>query len=129
MIVLIILTFVSLVILNIGLFADKENVKNTGIIMMVFVIVGGWLVFGFSADVKQITYKTSIKSMVKEDYQIKVSDTLDNTYSFTRKVDFDNITDTTTFYVLRNSNIYGFSREYKMFYKIKDVKFYSDFSE
>jgi len=116
-----ILTIISILVLNLGLIKDKGNVKDTGVVMLVLVILIGWLLIGMFAQVNDTDYKTNI-ICEKNDNEIVVQDSLDNKYIFNKKLDFDHISDTTTFYITVSKNIYGFYPHYEIFYKVGDRK-------
>ena len=121
-----IFTLVSLIIINLGIINKKVNVKNTGFIMLFFAVVVGWFILGIS-----IKFYTDTKIPITLDKEngkmyVIVKDSIGDAYFFNRQIDFNNITDTTTFYLEKNTNMYHFNSEKCLYYKIDDKKFKSE---
>ena len=116
-----IFTLISILILNLGIIKSKYNVKNAGIIMFILVLIIGWMILGIFLQINDTDYKTNI-IYEKNHKEFIIQDSLDNKYIFNKKIDFDYITDTTTFYITVSKNMYGFYPGYSIFYKIGNRK-------
>ncbi len=116
-----ILTIISIYILNLGLIKGKDNVELIGTITLIITIIFGWLFLGILLNIHKTEYKTSIIcEQHKNEFVVK--DSLGNIYSFDKKIDFDYITDTTTFYIIISDNIYGFNTDYDIYYNVLNRK-------
>jgi len=118
---LVIVTVISIYILNIGLIKNKENVTTTGVIMLFMIVFLGWLAIGVLLNIYDTEYKTNVIYQ-KNENEFIIKDSLDNNYIFNKKIDFDFITDTTTFYIIVSKNMYGGMKDYNIFYKVGDRK-------
>jgi len=118
---LIIITVISIYILNLGIIKNKENVTTTGVVMLIFVVILGWVLLGVLLNIYETEYKTNI-IYEKTENEFIIKDSLDNEYIFNKKIDFDYITDTTTFYIIVSKNIYGGNTDYNVFYNVDKRK-------
>lgn len=131
--VLIILTFISLFFISIGEIKNKDMVISSGWIMLVLIVFFGWGALGIFVPINNNNKSIENNSIIKEQYIIIVkvieeneeNDTLE--FIFDKKIDFDNITDTTTFYLEKEKNMYGFKKKYYLSYKKNTVLFYNQF--
>jgi len=136
-----ILTLITLVPLGIlfisyfinGYYNDTiEILRILGYVLLVFIILIGWIAIGTS-----VTNNTKTTKIPFDNYQIlkgEQSIILDDFYSdmvyyFNKKVDFDNITDSTTFYCVQGFSLYGNKTDTEMYYEVDDKKHYSKIFE
>jgi len=106
-------SWVILVGLSIGIviwsvFAYRGNYDSFGasIVTAICIFIFGWILIGFTNDVNSKISKIENAEIVKTEYFILVICD-DNSFKFNIKKDFDNISDTTTFYYLEGVNMYG----------------------
>jgi len=118
LIVNIIIISISISILLYGSYISNEDLKFSGYIATFFSILVGFGVIGLTIP---ISHKTKIvnvqltktnKSIILEDYNN------DNVYFFNKKIDFNNIKDTTTFYLNVPYNMYNVEEGKKYIYYI-----------
>jgi len=121
LIFLIIITVISIYILNFGIIKDKTNVITTGSIMLIMIIVIGWGFVGIGLNFHGTEYETK-NIYEKTKNEIIIKDSLDNKYIFNKKIDFDFITDTTTFHIIMAKNIYGGNIDYNIYYNVNKRK-------
>ncbi len=122
LIILTILTGLSVIVLFIGFIEpdwldDSEDWLGAGIVSLILIVSIGWLFVGYIMSVREeistidVIISKSDKSIILESYGS------DDIFVFDKKVDFNNITDTTTFYTLKGVNIYNCNTDrLKVFY-------------
>jgi len=120
--ILILFTLLSLYLIISGIIYKKEEVKSTGIIFILIVIIFGWVFLGYVVNMYESTWEINTSYIIDNTKIIVVDSNNNNKYEFNKKIDFDYITDTTTFYIVKNYNIYGLNREYYIYYKIGNGK-------
>jgi ABC-type transport system involved in multi-copper enzyme maturation permease subunit len=119
-----IITLVSLVIINLGIISDKKNVKDIGIVMFVVVLLFGWIFLGIIIPINDVDVKIS-PIMAQSEKEYIITDSIDNEYVFDKQIDFNNISDTTTFYLNKSTNMYHFNANCTLYYKLGDMIFKS----
>lgn len=118
------ITFIFVFLLVIGIILNKSEVTGTAIGFLIFMIATCWIGYGIFAP-DEFVETTPEFTIQKDKYHITIY-LPDDGFTFSKKIDFDQITDTTTFYFEEGFNIYGFIRRTHAFYKIKDKKYYDN---
>jgi ABC-type transport system involved in multi-copper enzyme maturation permease subunit len=128
--IVVFLVALSIILITIGHIKNEENKYATGyIIFFLTIIIGCGAIGGLVTPIgKTDVVDKSTYEMIKTERSILVETKASRIYAFRQKVDFDNITDTTTFYLDTRHNFYGFNDSHKdKFYYIKDgEKYYGD---
>lgn len=103
-----IFTFISLIIVLYGHYMKSEDHTVAGYIALVAVGLVCWLLVGSVATVTKTPKEVNIRSITKGDFEIYVSVKEKNKLLvFDKVIDFESITDTTTFYEVQERNIYN----------------------
>ena len=112
-IILIVITVINLL----WIFVEFNNYDTPtySVVVLIFVALFGWLIFGNAYSVSYEIKKTKLIEMSKSENFIIVTD-FDKYIIFDKKTDFDNITDTTTFYYYNGINMYGGVSSRTIFY-------------
>ena len=117
----ILLALIGLIVLLRGIILDEEDWIGGGIITL---IVVGLLGFGLIGGVVTLKKRSTIldaevtrseKSIILEDYGNS-----GKIYVFDKKIDFDIITDTTTFYYENGYNMYNLKTDHQTVYYVDD---------
>jgi hypothetical protein len=119
--ILIIISALSLWWIVYSCLKNADNfVFSVGIGMVVLFV--GWILVGYSISIEMSETKIKGVEVTKSRNFIIVTDNK-KYYLFNKKVDFDNITDTTTFYINQGVNMYGIDCNYKevFYYSYQDT--------
>jgi uncharacterized membrane protein (DUF485 family) len=120
---LLLLTFISILIIGFGTAYHSKITKVLGTILLILILVFGWVMVGMIVSESKITKETATYQKYENEIKVNIKE---KTFIFNSKVDFDNITDTTTFYSKLSRNAFYIIMEDKAFYIIKNKKFYSN---
>ena len=102
----------------------QEAFHWIGGVGLFLIIMFGWLAVGLGRTIYTKTLKVdgeisiSRKSITVDDYQRNF------VYYFDKKIDFDNISDTTTIYLKQNFNMYNNESGINTFYEIDNIKYW-----
>lgn len=94
-------------------FEAKEDEPGVSLIVLFLgVVLIGWVIIGSLVTFDKKEFKLANKfEVIKGSNSIIVSDITSETFFvFNKKVDFEKITDTTTFYTTQGHNMYGFTQ-------------------
>jgi len=109
---IIIIGVIALGILIYGIIEDEDDYIAGGIISLIIIglfgfgVVGGLITLETRDTILDVEMTRSNKSIILEDYG-----NAGNIYIFDKKYDFDNISDTTTFYFKQGYNMYNVETE------------------
>ncbi len=121
--ILSIITFISILLINIGTIRGNFVYMEIGTIVLGGVVIFGWLILGILITESNDTEtKFSKYNIEKTKYEVVLVDSSRRKFIFDKKIDYDNITDTTIFYLNIKKNIYGFNKSYYIFYDMKGVR-------
>lgn len=110
---------ISIVILLIGIFKNDENITFFGGIAIFLIGLIGLLFVGVTVNMEKRISK--VDGVFSKNTKAIIIDDNNKLYYFDKKIDFDNITDTTTFYLKLGYNMYYTPTDYqKVYYKIED---------
>jgi len=104
----------------------RETLQWISGIALVLVILFGWGGYGIASvqytEILEIDGEISIgeKSITVDDYQ------RNSVYYFDKKIDFDNITDTTTFYMKHCYNMYNAISAKGVFYRVDKNEYWGE---
>lgn len=118
-IILITLSIVVLVWFIVASINGNEGSVGGSLLCAFLLGVFGWLILGNVITVGSEIQKINTEkiNIVKTQNEILVTDiSRDVYYIFNKKIDFDNITDTTTFYYDKGINMYGGISDRDIFY-------------
>ena len=113
------LTVVGVFSLIYGFINNDENWVYGSIISLIVIVIIGFLAIGGLAilekrvTVVDVEISKSNKSVILEDYGNS-----GNMYVFDKKYDFDNISDTTTFFIIQGYNMYNIETDFIFIYYI-----------
>jgi hypothetical protein len=127
--ILIILTFAMLFIINVGIFKDDNGVRDAGLILFGVIAFFGWGLIGVFIPIND--YELKIDAHIKYNANtIEASiDSTQEVFLFDKKLDFDNLDDTTTLFLNLSNNIYGVNQNTYVYYVIKGKKFKSEIKQ
>lgn len=120
--ILFIITFISFLLIIIGLINNWNILRNSGIVLFFGTLVIGWLCLGI-LNSRPVEIKSEQK-IVKTKNSINIIAN-GREFNFNKKIDFDNISDTTTFYLFQHKNIYGITMRKSGYYIFDNHKFYA----
>jgi len=125
-----ILTTSSLLIALYGHYRGSEDHTLVGYIALVAIGLVCWGLIGSVSTVTKTDLEADVLSITKGKYEIYVSiKNSDDLLIFDKLIDFDNITDTTTFYVVEERNMYNITTEenkWDYYYIVNRQKIYSN---
>jgi hypothetical protein len=86
---------------------DIDEIFIPVIVLLLGVGLIGWVLVGNAITFNKQNVKLENLEIIKGSSFIIITDLNDNHYIFKKKIDFDNITDTTSFFTRQGKNIYG----------------------
>ena len=111
MVILIIITALAVIATIIGIVTDSVNWGVSGVILLLFTGIFGWGVIGTLAPMYHTKVPCNVVKVDKIDgYGVVVNYEYNDTFStklFNETPDFNNITDSTKFYIKQSTNLYG----------------------
>jgi len=123
-------SWIILIALSIGIivwisisYKENDNSFGASIVCAFLLLLLGWLMIGCLNDVDEKIVKSNDNlEIIKTKYFILIIDG-EEIFNFNTKKDFENISDTTSFYYLKGVNMYGFEAGYKkiLYYTYEDI--------
>lgn len=120
--ILLLITLISILLIGFGTVYQSTPTKTIGTLFLILVIVFGWILCAFVPCDNKITKEIATYQKFENEIKVNIKE---KSFIFEKKVDFDNISDTTTFYRKLYKNVYYFTTDDKAFYLFKNKKFYS----
>ena len=115
--VLIILTIANLILIAYSANQDSDCFANAIIFFIFGTLAMGWGLMGSMISIDEIDSKIKVEDVeIIRSVNFMLVSTNGDVYKFDKKVDFDRISDTTTFLLLDKNNLYGYSVGTSIFY-------------